>query len=257
MPNRNITPLIVTLWRILFSVALGGAWLLASLSCWRVTTFWLRRRTLEGRVRRRFCCSMLATCCTRLWRSLALFAAFKRRRRKTFARSRGRWRYARMTSSSGSSGFKRAKARHVWRLPAGIAVAPGCGRAPGLPFPRSTGDGEPPNERACVAPGSTRPARAEGTRRARTALRGRWTCPWSRCRTASLTGGSTSRRRNILWIFGFDLLFKFRLVRHALPAMLDLWLCNLRLHSWRFRSRRRFRELLGSCDQQFVALHFR
>ena len=47
--------LIVTLWRILFT--LPWSLLLASLSCWRVTTFWLRRCTLEGRGRRRFRCS--------------------------------------------------------------------------------------------------------------------------------------------------------------------------------------------------------
>src|SRR5216110_2125114 len=40
----------------------------------------------------------------------------------------------------------------------GIAVAPGRERLPGLPSPRSTGDGEPPNEGSCVAPGTTRPA---------------------------------------------------------------------------------------------------
>src|SRR5262249_19456463 len=40
----------------------------------------------------------------------------------------------------------------------GIAVAPGRNRAPGLPFPRSPGAGEPPNEGTCVAPGATRPA---------------------------------------------------------------------------------------------------
>ena len=44
----------------------------------------------------------------------------------------------------------------------GIAVAPGRGRAPGLPFPRSTGAGETPNEGACVAPGTTRPALPRG-----------------------------------------------------------------------------------------------
>ena len=44
----------------------------------------------------------------------------------------------------------------------GFAVAPGRGRAPGLPFPRSNGDGEPPNEGACVAPGTTRPALPRG-----------------------------------------------------------------------------------------------
>src|SRR5207248_79 len=103
------------------------------------------------------------------------------------------------------------------------------------------------------ATGSAAPAR----RSCWPAIHARWTCPRGRCRTASLTCGSTSRRRNILWIFGFDLLFKFRLVRHAFPAVLNLWLCNLRLHSWRFGGRRRLRELLGSCDQQFVALHFR
>ena len=139
----------------------------------------------------------------------------------------------------------------------GFAVAPGRGRAPGLPFPRSTGDGEPPNEGACVAPGTTRPALPRGPGVAcRTAIRARWTCPRSRRRAARLARGSTSWRRNILWIFGFDFLFQFRLVRHALPAVLDLWLCNLRLHSWRFRGRRCFRELLGSGDQEFVPLHF-
>jgi hypothetical protein len=40
----------------------------------------------------------------------------------------------------------------------GFAVAAGRVRAPGLPFPRSTAEGEPPNEGACVAPGATRPA---------------------------------------------------------------------------------------------------
>jgi hypothetical protein len=40
----------------------------------------------------------------------------------------------------------------------GFAVAPVCGRAPGLPFPRSAGGGDSPNEGACVAPGATRPA---------------------------------------------------------------------------------------------------
>jgi len=44
----------------------------------------------------------------------------------------------------------------------GIAVAPGRERLPGLPSPRSTGDGEPPNEGSCVAPGTTRPALPRG-----------------------------------------------------------------------------------------------
>src|SRR4029077_7928432 len=44
----------------------------------------------------------------------------------------------------------------------GIAVAPGRGLTPGLPFPRSNGAGEPPNEGACVAPGTTRPALPRG-----------------------------------------------------------------------------------------------
>ena len=44
----------------------------------------------------------------------------------------------------------------------GFAVAPGRGRAPGLPFPRSNGDGETPNEGACVAPGTARPALPRG-----------------------------------------------------------------------------------------------
>ena len=43
-----------------------------------------------------------------------------------------------------------------------FAVAPGRGRAPGLAFPRSTGDGEPPNEGAAVAPGAARPAPPRG-----------------------------------------------------------------------------------------------
>lgn len=44
----------------------------------------------------------------------------------------------------------------------GTAVASGRGRAPGRPFPRSTGDGEPPNEGAGVPPGATRPALPRG-----------------------------------------------------------------------------------------------
>src|SRR5262249_15395670 len=39
----------------------------------------------------------------------------------------------------------------------GIAVAPGRGRPPALPLPRSNGDGEAPNEGAAVPPGATRP----------------------------------------------------------------------------------------------------
>ncbi len=45
----------------------------------------------------------------------------------------------------------------------------------------------------------------------RPAIRARWTCLRSRRRAASLARGSTSRRRNILWIFAFDSLFQFRL----------------------------------------------
>jgi hypothetical protein len=52
-------------------------------------------------------------------------------------------------------------------------------------------------------------------------------------------------------------LFQFRLVRHALPAALDLWLGNSSLHSLWFCAGGCFRELLGSSDQQFVPLHFR
>ena len=93
--------LIVILWRILFT--LPWSLLLASLSCWRATTFWLRRRTLEGRLRRGFRCSMLTTRCTRLWRSLARFApasvTFKLRRRSAFTRSRWRRCYAGTTSA--------------------------------------------------------------------------------------------------------------------------------------------------------------
>src|SRR5258708_24079779 len=44
----------------------------------------------------------------------------------------------------------------------GFAVAPGRGRAPGLPFPRSNGDGETPNEGAAVPPGSARPPLPRG-----------------------------------------------------------------------------------------------
>jgi hypothetical protein len=47
-------------------------------------------------------------------------------------------------------------------LSPGIAVAPGRGRAPGRPFPRSTADGDSPNEGAAVAPGATRPALPRG-----------------------------------------------------------------------------------------------
>jgi hypothetical protein len=43
----------------------------------------------------------------------------------------------------------------------GIAVAPGRGRAPGLPLSRSTADGDSPNAGAAVAPG-TRPALPRG-----------------------------------------------------------------------------------------------
>ena len=121
----------------------------------------------------------------------------------------------------------------------GFAVAPGRGRTPGLPFPRSTGDGDSPNEGACCCSRNHATGFAARTRRScRPAIRARWTCPSSRCRATRLARSSTSRRRNILWIFGFDFLFQFRLVRHALPAVLDLWLCNLRLHSRRFRGRR-------------------
>jgi len=44
----------------------------------------------------------------------------------------------------------------------GFAVAPVCGRAPGLPFPRSAGGGDPPNEGICVGPGAKRPALPSG-----------------------------------------------------------------------------------------------
>jgi hypothetical protein len=44
----------------------------------------------------------------------------------------------------------------------GTVVAPGRGRTPGRAFPRSTGNGEPPNEGACVVPGATRPALPRG-----------------------------------------------------------------------------------------------
>ena len=44
----------------------------------------------------------------------------------------------------------------------GITVAPGRGGAPGLPLPRSTADGDSPNEGAAVAPGATRPALPRG-----------------------------------------------------------------------------------------------
>ena len=44
----------------------------------------------------------------------------------------------------------------------GIAVAPGRGRPPALPFPRSNGAGETPNEGGAVAPGATRPCLPRG-----------------------------------------------------------------------------------------------
>ena len=201
--------------------------------------FRLRRR-LKSRC---WCCSRCsgrATCSTRLRRALALFApacaAFKRRGRKTFARSRWRWLLRPHELVRRVYRLQAAKATRVLRLRSGFAVAPGRGRAPGLPFPRSNGDGEPPNEGACCCTRNHATSFAARTRRnCWPAIRIRWTCPRSRRRASCLARGSTSWRRNILWIFGFDFLFQFRLVRHALPAVLDLWLCNLRLHRWRFR----------------------
>src|SRR5262245_57515469 len=78
----------------------------------------------------------------------------------------------------------------------GIAVAPGRGRAPGLPFPRSNGAGEPPNEGAAVEPGAMRPGlpRGPGEVAAPAAPGGlapRAGAGLSAARAAALVGGGT------------------------------------------------------------------
>jgi hypothetical protein len=65
------------------------------------------------------------------------------------------------------------------------------------------------------------------------------------------------RRRNILWIFRFNLLFDFGLVRNTRPAVFNFRLRNFRFHSWRPGGSRRFHEPRGSGHHESVALHFR